>query len=202
MAKAPSLKQFDIKTIQTEATKSAQRVLNAGVGVTDLAVGALRGYAAGAQKRFTAAQKAAQQSVSTFDPKTGRAAIEKRVAELRSEAIAVPGRVQDTVDLGVTTATAAYGDLVKRGQTLVGRIRRQQSTREAVAAAETTVSKAKATQTQATGAAKTAKKSATTSTAKKRTAAKSSAKGTRTAAKKSVSAGSRALADAAKKVGD
>jgi hypothetical protein len=198
MAKAPSLKQFDIKTIQTEATKSAQRVLNAGVGVTDLAVGALRGYAADAQKRFTAAQ----QSVSTFDPKTGRAAIEKRVAGLRSEAIAVPGRVQDTLDLGVTTATAAYGDLVKRGQTLVGRIRRQGSTREAVAAAETTVSKAKATQTQATDAAKTAKKSATTSTAKKRSAAKSSAKGTRTAAKKSVSAGSRALADAAKKVGD
>jgi hypothetical protein len=32
MAKQFSMKQFDIKAVQTEATKSAQRVLNAGVG--------------------------------------------------------------------------------------------------------------------------------------------------------------------------
>jgi hypothetical protein len=172
--------KFDIKTVQTEAVKTAQRVLNAGVGVTDLAVGAVRDYTAGAQKRLAAAQ----QAVVTFEPKAGRAAIEKRVAELQAT--------------GWTTATDAYGDLVKRGQTLVGRIRRQQSTQEALAAAENTVAKAKTTKTQTASAGQATKKTA----AKKRNAAKSSAKATGTTAKKTVSAGSRALADAAQKVGD
>jgi hypothetical protein len=174
---------FDIKSVQTEATKSAQRVFNAGVGVTDLAVERIRDYAAGAQKRLTAAQH----SVSTFDPKSGRAAFEKRVADLQAGAVAVPARLQDTLGLGVTTASAAYDDLVKRGQTLVGRIRRQASTQEAVAAAESTVARAKATKT-------TAKKAAAST--------RRSAKATRTTAKKTVSAGSRALSDGAKKVGD
>jgi heparin binding hemagglutinin HbhA len=190
MAKA----KFDIKTVQTEAQKSAQRVFQAGVGVTDLAVGAVRDYADEVQKRLTAARK----TVTTLDPKTTREAIEKRVADLRSEASALPTRVQDTLDSGVTTASAAYGDLVKRGQTLVGRIRRQQSTQDAIASAETTVTKAKTTKTQATGAAKATKKTA----AKKRTAARSSAKATGTSAKRTVSSASRALSDAAQKVGD
>jgi hypothetical protein len=189
-----AIAKFDIKTVQTEAQKRAQKAFQAGVGVTDLAVEAVRDYAAEAQKRLAAAQ----QSVITFDPKVSRAAIEKRVADLRTEAFAVPGRVQSTLDLGVTTATDAYGDLVKRGQSLVGRIRRQQSTQDTVAAAETTVAKAKTTKTQSTGAAKATKKTA----AKKRTAAKSSAKATGTAAKKTVSSASRALTDAAAKVGD
>jgi hypothetical protein len=204
---------FDITTIQAEAQKSAQRVFHAGVGVTDLAVEVVRDYAAEASKRLSAAQKDlstrvadVQKSVTTFDVKAARtqaakdakarrAAVEKRVADLRAEAATVPARVQKAFDANVSTASrtvgATYGDLVKRGETLVGRIRRQQSTQETVAAAETTVEKAKTTRTQAKKAA--AKKSAT---------AKSSAKATRTSAKKTVSAGSRALADAAKKVGD
>jgi heparin binding hemagglutinin HbhA len=189
-----AMAKFDIKTVQTEATKSAQRAFNAGVGVTDLAVGAVRDYAAEAQKLLAAAQ----QSVVTFDPNVSRVAIEKRVSDLRAEAFAVPGRVQRSLDLGAATATDAYGDLVKRGQTLVGRIRRQQSTQDTVAAAQTTVTKAKTTKTQATGAANATKKTA----AKKRTAAKSSAKATGTAAKTTTSSASRALNDAAKKVGD
>jgi hypothetical protein len=181
MAKAKfDISQLDLKTVQTEAAKSAQRVFNAGVGVTDLAVGVVRDYAAGAQERVAAAQK----TVTTFDAKATRAAIEKRVVELPAT--------------GWATATDAYGDLVKRGQTLVGRIRRQQSTQDAVAAAETTVAKAKTTRTQATSAGQATKKTA----AKKRTAAKSSAKATGTAAKKTVSSASRALTDAAQKVGD
>jgi heparin binding hemagglutinin HbhA len=161
-----------------------KRVIDAGVGVTDLAVGTVRDYAAEAQKTVQMGVAAAQKSVVEFDPKATYAAIEKRVVSLPAT--------------GLSTATDAYGDLVKRGQTLVGRIRRQPSTQEAVAAAETTVAKAKTTKTQASGAAKATKKTA----AKKRTAAKSSAKATGTAAKKTVSAGSRALVDSAQKVGD
>jgi hypothetical protein len=208
MAKAA----FDIKTIQTEAQKRAQKAFHAGVGVTDLAVEVVRDYAAEAQKRFAAAQK----SVTTFDPKAARkqaakdakarrTAIEKRVADLRAEAATVPTRVQKTIDANVATATDTYGDLVKRGEVLLGRIRRQQSTKDAVAAAETTIAKAKTTRTQTTKASQSAKKSAAAAkrtAAKKRTPAKASAKATRTSAKKTVSAGSRALADAAAKVGD
>jgi DNA-binding protein HU-beta len=200
---------FDITTIQTEAQKSAQRAFHAGVGVTDLAVEVVRDYAAGAQKRLLEVQK----SVTTFDPKAARQqaakdararriAIEKRVAELRAEAVEVPTLVQKTIGATTATATEAYGDLVKRGETLVRRIRRQKSTQDTVAAAETTVAKAKTTRTQATAAAKKSTTAAKKASATKRTAAKSSAKATRTSAKKTVSAGSRALADAAKKIGD
>ena len=215
---------FDITTIQTEAQKSAQRVFHAGVGVTDLAVEVVRDYAAEAQKRLVAVQKDlttrvadVQKTVTTFDPKAARTqaakdakarrtAVEKRVAELRAEAATVPARVQKALDANVSTASktvgATYGDLVKRGESLVGRIRRQQSTQDTVAAAETTVAKAKTTRTQATTAAKKSATAAKKASATKRTAATSSAKATRTSAKKTVSAGSRALADAAKKMGD
>jgi heparin binding hemagglutinin HbhA len=172
------------KKMPTTPKLDLKRVIDAGVGVTDLAVQTVRDYSADAQKRLATAQKTVQKSVVEFDVKSTRAAIEKRVADLQAA--------------GWNTATDTYGDLVKRGQSLVGRIRRQQSTREAVAAAETTVAKAKTTRTQVAGAGKATKKTA----AKKRTAAKSSAKATGTAAKKTVSAGSRALADAAQKVGD
>ena len=226
MAKA----KFDIKTVQTEAQKSAQRAFHAGVGVTDLAVEVVRDYTAGAQKRIVSLQK----SVSTFEPKAlgtqaakdakaRRVAIEKLVAQLQaqlqSEAVAVPAKVQKAIDANVEAATDTYGDLVKRGESLVGRIRRQQSTKDTVAAAETTVTKAKTTKTQATKAAKktttaakksttaakkstTAAKKSTTAAKKRTTTPRSSAKATATSAKKTVSAGSRALTDAAAKVGD
>jgi heparin binding hemagglutinin HbhA len=181
-----AIAKFDIKNVQTEAQKSAQRVFSAGVGVTDYAVEVVRDYVAGTQKRVAEVQK----TVTTFDPKTTRAAIEKRVVELPAT--------------GWASATDAYGDLVKRGQTLVGRIRRQQSTQDTVAAAEATVAKARTTKTQATAAAKKTSSAAKKSTpaAKKRAAAKSSAKATRTSARKTVSSASRALTDAAAKVGD
>ncbi len=150
-----------------------KRVLDAGVGVTDLAVETVRDYAAEVQKATQKNFAAVQKSVVEFDPKTTYAALEKRVVDLQAA--------------GLSTATDAYGDLVKRGQTLVSRIRRQQSTQEVAKAAETTTVKAKTTKTQA--------KKAATSTRR-------NAKATTTAAKKTVSSGSRALADAAKKVGD
>jgi len=196
--------------------KSAQRVFHAGVGVTDLAVEVVRDYAANAQKlaqeRFTTAQK----TVATFEPRSfgqsvsqslsksakdarsRRTAVEKRVAALQTEARTVPSRMQHAFDSNVEAAGETYDHLVKRGEVLIGRIRRQQSTKDAVHAAETTVTKAKTTRTQATKVAK-----ATPSVAKKRTAAaRSSAKATGTAARKTVSSAARALADAAEKVGD
>ena len=178
--------------------KSAQRVFNAGVGVTDLAVEVVRDYVAGTQKRVADVQK----SVVDFEPRAFGA---QAVKTVNDQALAVPARGRGRRLRRATATSDAYGDLVKRGQTLVGRIRRQQSTQDAVAAAETTVTKAKTTRTQATKAAKkttTAAKKSTT-TAKKRTAAtRSSAKATRTSAKKTVSSASRALTDAAAKVGD
>jgi hypothetical protein len=222
-----AIAKFDIKSVQSEATKSAQRALRAGVGVTDLAVEVVRDYVAEAQKLAQKAQHDLatrvtdlQKTVTTFEPKTfgaqaakdakaRRVAIEKRVAQLQaqiqSEAAAVPAKVQKSLDANVATATDVYGDLVKRGEVLVGRIRRQQSTQDTVVAAEATATKAKTTKTQATKAAKkttTAAKKSATSTKKRTTAPRSSAKATVTSAKTTVSAGSRALADAAEKVGD
>ena len=209
MAKA----KFDIKT---EAT----RPLYAGVGVTDLVVEAVRDYVADVQKKFAGVQK----SVTTFDfqpqalrvqattvvnsrvdavakeAKARRAAVEARVAELQTEATELPAKVTDV-----------YTDLAKRGEVLVGRIRRQESTKATVKTAGTTTAKARTTKTQAAkttkstarkttaGAKSTAKKATTTA---KKSSAPSSAKATATAAKKTASNATTAAADAAQKVGD
>ena len=198
MAKA----KFDIKTVQTQA-------LEAAVGATDLAVGVVRSSVADLQKRLADVQK----NVGSFEPqafvstsvesltkdaKARRAAIEKLVAALQAEALAVPTRVQGT-------ATDTYADLVKRGEILVGRIRRQPSTEATVKSAETTVTKAKTTKTQGAKAAKkttTAAKRSTTATKKRTAATRSSAKATTTSARKTASSAASAVVDAAEKVGD
>jgi hypothetical protein len=218
MAKA----KFDIKT---EAT----RPLYAGVGVTDLAVGIVRDYVADVQKRFARVgdldlqPQALRETAVTVvnarvdalsrDAKARRAAIETRVAELQAEARSLPAQVQSLLNDGVATATGTYADLAKRGETLVERIRRQQTTQATVSSAQTTSAKAKTTATQLTKATKattttaktTAKKAAkkTSTTARKTTAApKSSAKATTTAAKQTASTAAEAATDAAAKVGD
>lgn len=219
MAKA----KFDIKT---EAT----RPIYAGVGVTDLAVELVREYVTDMQKRLAEVQKDVQARVKdldfepealrkqtvTFvnarvealskDAKARRAAIEARMEELQADAKELPTRVQHLLDENLETVNEAYVDLAKRGETLVERIRRQQSTKQTVTSAKTTSAKAKTTKTQATKATKTtAKKTAkkASTTAKKTsTAPKSSAKATVTAAKKTVSNAADAATDAAKKVGD
>jgi len=122
--------------------------------------------------------------------------IEQRVAELQSEVQTLPTRLQKLLDEQVATAGDTYADLVKRGESLVGRIRRQQSTQDTEAAAKTTVTKAKTTKTQATKAAKK-----TTAKARK-SPAKSSAKATTTTAKKTASSATKAVIDAAEKIGD
>ena len=181
--------------------KTVQTPFYATVGVTDLAVGAVREYVADVQTRVRGYQKDA----SSIDPKALRE---------------VPAKVATLVDDNVSALGDTYVDLVKRGEGLVGRIRRQQSTQATVRSAETTVSKAKTTRTQTTKGAKATTKTASTgakattkaastgakkatTTAKKRsTAPRSSAKATTTAAKKTASSATRAVTDAAQKVGD
>jgi len=194
--------KFEIPAFDLPA--EATRPLYAGVGATDLVVGYVRDAVSDLQKRLddfdfepkTLRDQAvgvvfAQLDALSKDAKAGREAVEKRVAELQAEAAGIPA-----------TVTAVYTDLAKRGEVLVGRINRQQSTQDAKASASTTTAKAKTTKTQATKAAKK-----TTSTAKKtakKSAAtpKSSAKATATAAKKAAVKTAEAATDAAAKVGD
>lgn len=178
------------------------------VGVTDLAVEIVRDLVtetqtriAGVQKDVTARVADAQKTAGdpkaladrattvvnarvdalAKDAKARREAIEARVAELQAEAKAYPGKVQKLVDDNVATATDTYADLVKRGESLVGRVRRQESTKRTVSSARTTVAKAKTTTTQA----KKAVDAETTATKKTVTANKTAAK--KAAAKKSTS---------------
>jgi heparin binding hemagglutinin HbhA len=177
MAKA----RFDIPTqIPTVVT----RPLYAGVGVTDRVVEAVRETVADVQKRAVAVQQDVTKTVAGLD---------YQPQALRRQATQAAG---DTLQ-----------QLVERGESLVGRIRRQSSTTATVESAKTTTAKAKTTRTQATKTATTAKKSAKTTatrTTKKaaKSPARSSAKATATSAKKTASSAARATKDAAKKVGN
>jgi len=194
--------KFEIPTfdIPVEAT----RPLYAGVGATDVVVGYVRDAVADLQKRVTSFElepKAlrdqavgvvfAQLDALSKDAKARREAIEKRVVELQADAAGIPA-----------TVTAVYADLAKRGEVLVGRINRQQSTETAKASATTTTAKAKTTKTQATNAAKKTTTTAKKTAKKSSTTPKSSAKATATAAKATVENTAEAVTDAAAKVGD
>lgn len=231
MAKA-TLPTVRIEDLKTEATKT----LYAGAGVVDMAVEVVRDYVAEVQEKLVELQKDAQsrlervqKSVKDLEPttlrtqvektvnarvealsdeaKARRTAIEKRVAELQGEALALPTQVRKQLDDTTATATAAYADLAKRGEVLVGRIRNQESTKAAATSAKTTKAKAKTTTTQAkktakttaTSAKSTAKKATTTA---KKSPAKKSATATKTAAKKTITAAAQATTEAAAKVGD
>lgn len=190
--------------LKTEATKP----LYAGVGVTDLAVELVRDYVTVAQQRVTKLDlepKALRTQISK-DAKARRTAIEKRVSELQSDAKTLPTKVQAFVDENLSTVGDAYGDLINRGESLVTRIRKQESTKATAASAKTTTAKAKTTKTQATKATKSTVKStakkATTTAKKKSAAPKSSAKATTTSATKTAASATQAVADATQKVGD
>ena len=217
--------------LPTQLPESVTRSIYASVGVTDRVVEAVREYVADVQKRALAVQKDVQKTVSEFDyqpqalreqagqvgkvvtarvgtfnvdAQASRKAIEERVAALQADALALPTRLQKLVDEQVSTAGVTFDDFVKRGETLVGRIRGQQSTQATTASAKTTVAKAKTTKTQATKSAKSSTseaKKAVKKTAKK-SPAKSSAKATTTAAAKTASSATQAATDAAEKIGD
>ena len=125
--------KFDIKS--TDLKTQALKPVLAYVGVTDLAVETVREAVADVQKRVAAVQKDVKgrvADVQKFDAKAEakarRAAIEARVADLQAEAKAYPTKVSTRIDENVAAANATYTELVKRGESLVGRIRRQEST--------------------------------------------------------------------------
>jgi hypothetical protein len=180
MAKA----RFDIPT---QLPSSVTRPLYAGVGVTDRVVEAFRETVADVQKRALAVQQD----------------VTKTVAGLDYQPQALRRQATQAVTAQVATAGETLHDLVKRGETLVDRIRRQPSTTATTSAAKTTTAKAKTTRTQAAKTTATAKKSATRTTKKAaKSPARSSAKATGTAARKTAKSAARATVDAAKKVGD
>jgi len=225
--------KFDIKTEVT-------RPLYAYVGVTDRAVEVVRESVTDLQKRFVEVQKDVQSRVQTvsksvqdldFEPKALRTqattAVNGRVEALSKDAqarrAAVEARVAELQKLVrdlLKQNEVTYDQLVSRGETLVERIRRQQSTQDAVKSAKTSSAKAKTTRTQAKNASKStartaergvkstaksaerAAKSTSASARKSSTAPQSSAKATTTTAKRAAKSASKATAQGAKKVGD
>lgn len=157
MAKA----KFDIKTLELPA--AATKPLYAGVGATDLAVGYVREYVADVQKKFTEVQKDVQSRVAgvqknvkdfEFEPKALReqtvTVVNSRVSELRTDAKVQAEKVQTLVNDNVATVTDTYGDLAKRGEQLVARIRKQEAAKPATkkpAAKKSTAKKAPAKKT-------------------------------------------------------
>ena len=165
-------------------------------GATDVAVKTLR---EGAEKLSTV--------------RIERKDIEKAVENLQAEAAALPGKAQATA-IGYAgefagRADAVYGDLLVRGRSVVGRVRRQKATQDLKKEAATTVRRTKATATSAkesaaetATAAKRASKR-TTTTAKKRAATtRSTAEGAVTSARKTAEAATHAAADGASKLGN
>jgi hypothetical protein len=243
MAKNP---KFNVK-LRSEAV----RPLYAAAGATDLAVEIARGYVTEAQVKVTDVQKKASQRVSSVDlepkalqsravslvnarvdelgkeAKARQVRVEKAYAELQDQARSLPAKVEAYVNGTIADLNGTYVELAARGEKLVTRIRLQQATQDAKAAANTAVTKAKstktsagkaasATTTSAKGTATTAKKSAaksasdtksrakgTATTAKKAAKApRSNAKATGTAATNTAAKATEATTAAAKKVGD
>lgn len=200
----------------------AIRPLFAIVGAGDFAVEVARSYAADVQTRFKKVElqpKSLRDQALTLvvtgvdslskDAREAQARFETRVAAFQTEALALPERVEAYVNETVEELVEGYGDLAARGKTLLTRIRRQQASQEAQAAAENTVAQAKTARTQTTKSAKktagTAKRAAGSTrqgASKTGATAKRNTKATKTSARKTASATARAAGDAAEKVGD
>ena len=109
--------------------------------------------------------------------------VQKAVSTLQAETVALPAKAQ-TAAVGAVVdvadrADAVYTELLTRGRKVVGRIRRQQATKDLKRDAATTVRRTKAASTTAKkGAADTA----TAAKATRTTARKAAASGTRSAA--------------------
>src|SRR5215210_2844599 len=110
----PTLK-IDTKSVQALQT-AAERPFFAGVGVTDLAVEAVRDYLAELQIRVAGLSKDVQKNVAAFDlqPKALRdgavTVVSARVDALQGEVRTVPARVQNLVDDNVALVEGTYGD--------------------------------------------------------------------------------------------
>jgi hypothetical protein len=108
----------------------------------------------------------------TKDAKARRAAVEARVAELQSDAKAQAAKVQTAVNDNVTTVTATYAELAKRGETTFKRLRGEVA--GALDEAADTVDAPKTATAKKSAARKsTAKKPAAKKSTTKKTTAKS-----------------------------
>ena len=177
---------------RTTLNDQLTRPLYATVGVTDRAAAAVRGSVSDLQTRLVELQQ-------------GINRLERDPEQLRVRARQVPDKVQGFLE----QHEVAYDQLVERGDALVRRIRRQESTKDTAKAARTTSSKAKTTATQSRNAgrstassAKGAAKGATTTAQRSSKAPRSSAKATATGAAKTTKSAAKATGDAATKVGD
>lgn len=135
--------QKKLAEIQTELQKGL-----AGIEPT-----ALRDQTvAAAGARFESLSKDTSARFEAFgkDAKARRAAVEARVAALQEEAKALPAKVQALLNENVAAANGAYDELVKRGETLVGRMRAQEAPKATKKAAKSTAPKAKTTKKAAT----------------------------------------------------
>jgi hypothetical protein len=180
-----------VSTTDLKKTLGDTRPFYAVAGVVDLTVEQLR-------------------AVPTYarSIKVERGDVEQAVAELRSETRALPTRATTAALEAVERAEDTYGDLVRRGRSVVGRIRRQQASQDLEASAPNTVSRTKAATTtarrSATNTGTTAKRATgrTATTARKNAAStRTATKGAATSARKTAKAAGRAVEDGAAKVG-
>jgi type IV secretory pathway TrbL component len=172
--------------------------LNAVVGTADLAV-----------KKVREARTDLTARAAAIDPKALAGQAQATVSGAPEQLKALPTKAQNAFGDAIASALTAYGDLAARGNDLVARVRRQQSTKDLKAQMAATVSHAKGTTTTAKKAAattatatKTAAKKSTTTAKKSAAQTKTSAKSTTTSAKKTATAAAKATEAAAKKVGD
>lgn len=165
---------------------------------------------AGAADAAVKTLREAPEKISTL--RVERTDVEKAVATLQAEAVALPRKAQTTaVGLAgevIGRTDAAYADLLGRGRAVVGRVRRQKATEDLKKEAATTVRRTRATATSARESVEqtraTAKRAAkrTTTTAKTGAATtRRTAKGAAASAAKTAQAAGRAAADGADKVG-
>jgi len=202
----------DTKTRRTEQVRiDATGPLYAVVGVTDLAVELARNAAVDVSTRLSKVDL--EPKVLSAQARKAQARLEARITDLQDDAKTLPDRLGEVVQETVSEMSETYGDLAARGRDLVARVRRQESTKQARAAAKNTVSRVKSTRTATTKSAKASTSTtkdaakdtvgtATVSAKRTATTAKRNLKGTGTSAKKAASATAKATADAAAKVGD
>lgn len=148
-------KERDMSIID-DVRKTNQTTFYAAVGVLDLAVEEAREAQARYTKAYTKADKELRTELKSF-----RKDVEGLdAAEFQARVAALPGKTVDAVLTLVGQASDTIEDLADRGEKLVTRIRNQQSTKDLVAQAETTVASAKGAVTTARKAAAEVERSA------------------------------------------
>jgi heparin binding hemagglutinin HbhA len=174
------------------------------IGVGDLAVEKIREVSSDFQTRSSKINLEPKQLQADFE-----AAAKHRVHDVRAAQNTAQQRAEAVFNVVVAQATTTYDTLAGRGQKLVNRVLRQQSTQQAQRAASTTKSQAKAASTTArkgassTGSSVRKSASQTRSTAKKSASqTQSRAKAAGTSARKTAESTGQAASQAAQKVGD